>query len=149
MPLLGISEGLLFQACADAGFEQRGIEWLWQIILRARLDATHHALQFIQRRDHDHRNIPRLCIRFQFPQHRVAVHFRHHHIEKHQIERRRADRIERGQTALRSLDLQTMPGQTARQNIEILAVVIHRKHTAVKSSLRPLEIVELQRRGVR
>ena len=37
-----------------------------------------------------------------------------------------------------------MSAQTACQHIEIPAIVIHRKNSAVKNPLRPLEIVGLQ-----
>jgi hypothetical protein len=42
-----VVQSLLLQASADAGPQQHRIERLGQVVLRAHLDAAHHALQLV------------------------------------------------------------------------------------------------------
>src|SRR6266542_2389099 len=48
------AEGVI--ACCD------GVERLGQVVGRAELDAAHHALDVLERRDHDHRNVAQLLV---------------------------------------------------------------------------------------
>jgi hypothetical protein len=57
VPELLIAQPLLFQARADPGPEEDGVEGFGQIVLGALLDATGHAVDLVDGRDHDHRDV--------------------------------------------------------------------------------------------
>ena len=53
-----VAQPLLLQAGADTRPQQHGIEGLGQVILRSQLDAAYDALDLVDRRDHQHRDVP-------------------------------------------------------------------------------------------
>ncbi len=55
--LLAVAQPFLFQRGADARAQQDRIERLGQIVLGAGLDAAHHAVELVERRNHDDRNV--------------------------------------------------------------------------------------------
>jgi hypothetical protein len=71
---------------ADACAQYYWIEGLRQIVLRSGGNATHRAVELVERRDHDNRKMARACIGFEPAQHLEAAQSRHHHIEQYEVE---------------------------------------------------------------
>jgi hypothetical protein len=92
---LAIAAAFLLEGDADARLEQRRIERLGEVILGTRFDAAHHRLHFIERRDHDHREVPQTIVRLDLAQHFVAVHVGHHDVEQHEVEGQLAHLLQR------------------------------------------------------
>ena len=84
LPLL-VAKPLLLESRADAGPKHGGIEWLRQIILRAAFDAANDAVQFIERRDHDHRQIVERRVELDLDERFVATELGHDHVEQHEV----------------------------------------------------------------
>ena len=68
-----IAPALLLEAGADARLQQHRLERLGQVVLGAELDAAHHAVEVVERRDHDHRDVAQPGIVLEAPQHLEAV----------------------------------------------------------------------------
>ena len=83
---LAVARALFLQASADARFEQSRLERLGQVILRAHPDAAHDRVQLAQSRNHDDRNVAQGFIGLEALKHFVAIHFRHHDVEQHEVE---------------------------------------------------------------
>ncbi len=82
LALLLIPQALLLQAGADAGAQQHRIEGLAEIILGATLDAAHHAVNLVERGNHDHRNIAQRGVGLHLTEDLVAVDLRHHDVQQ-------------------------------------------------------------------
>ena len=86
---LPVVQALLLQARADPRLQQHRLERLAEIVLGAELDAAHDAVELVQRRDHEHRDVAPGGIGLEALEHRVAVEVRHHDVEEHEVHRRR------------------------------------------------------------
>ena len=62
-----------------------GIERFWNVIFGSRLDATHDAVDLVQRRDHHDRNMLVNWIGFKPVQHLQSIYIRHHQIEQDEV----------------------------------------------------------------
>ena len=82
-----IAPALLLETGADPRLQQHRVEWLGQVVLRAELNTAHHAVEVVERRDHDHRDVAQPGIELEAPQDLEAVHVRHHDVEQDQVDR--------------------------------------------------------------
>lgn len=110
--------------------QQNRIERLGQIIFGSAFNAPHDALQFVQSRNHDDRDVARLRVFLQTLQHFVAIHMRHHNVEQHDIERPRRDHFQSLATIFGALNTMPLALQAARQQIAIGFVVIDNQQQA-------------------
>ena len=82
-----VAEPLLRQGRVHPGSKDLRIDRLGQVVGRAHLDAADHAVELVDARDHDDRQVaqpiggPQRCERL------VAVHDRHHDVEQDEIDR--------------------------------------------------------------
>jgi hypothetical protein len=120
-----VVQALLLQAGAHPRLEQHGLERLAEIVLGAELDAARHAVQLVQRRDHEHRDVAERRIPLDPLEHRIAVEVRHHHVEQHEIHGRARERLEPGLAARGDEQLVALAAEAARQHVPVLLVVVH------------------------
>ncbi len=128
-----IVKALLLQARADPRLEQHGLERLAEVVLGPELDAAHHAVHLVQRRDHEDRDVAKGRIGLEPLEHRVAVEVRHHHVEQHQVHGRPGERGQRGPPAGRGEDLVVLAPKPAGEHVAVVLVVVHdQDHPAVR-----------------
>ena len=84
---LAVAQPFFFEACADTASQQDPIERFGEVVLRAQLNALHHAAELVQGRDHNHRNITQPDVFLHVSQRFETVQFRHHDIEQNEIAR--------------------------------------------------------------
>ncbi len=60
------------------------------------------AVELIERRDHDHRQVPQLRVHLHALQHLIAIELRHHDVEEHEIDRLASEPLERRQAVGRA-----------------------------------------------
>ena len=82
----GIAQAFLLDRCVYPGTQQGGIERLRQVIHRAELDATNDAVELVERRDDDDRQLVQAVGGVEALKHLVAVADRHHDVEQDKIE---------------------------------------------------------------
>ena len=102
--LLAIAQPLSLQGGVDARAQQHRIERFRKVVFGPRLDATHDAVDLVERRDHDDRNMPDDRIGLEPAQDLESVHIRHHQIEQDKIELGFGHRLERRSSAVRRRD---------------------------------------------
>ena len=90
-----IAKALLLEARSDAGVQQHRVDRLGQVVLGAHLDAPDHAVELVERRRDDHRDVAEVRIELQLRQHLVAVELGHQDIEQHQVEVLATQQVER------------------------------------------------------
>ncbi len=122
---LFVTPTLLRQARIDARFQQHRVERFGQIVRRAQLDAPHHTVEFVERRNHDDGNIAQTRIVLQLLQGRVTVELGHQHVEQHEIECLGVQPGQRFLSVLRKRDLMPLLLQSAPQHHAIYFVVIY------------------------
>ena len=137
--LLAIARALFLQAGADARFEQSRLERLGQVILRAHPDAAHDRVQLAQSRNHDDRNVAQGFIGLEALEHFVAIHFRHHDVEQHEVEGVRAQHFQRLSPVFGGGDRVALTLQPAREHVAVGFDVIHDEHESLRraDALRP------------
>jgi hypothetical protein len=81
-----IAPALLLETGADPRLEEHRVERLRQVVVGAELNAAHHAVYVVERRDHDHRDVAQPGIVLEAPQDLKAAHLRHHDVEEDQID---------------------------------------------------------------
>ena len=120
-----VAQPLLLERGAEPSLEQHRVERLEQIVDRAELDAAHHAVHLVERRDHDHRKIAQTRLILEPVQHPIAVDLRHHHVEQNQVEFLTAEPRDRFLAVVGGLD----PGvafelEIEREGVAVVVVVI-------------------------
>jgi len=122
--LLLVAEPLLFKAGSDARPQECRVEWLWQVILGALLDAAHDAVEFIERGDHDDRNVAQILVGLEGRERAVAVEHGHEHVEEHEVKWLAARNLERlGSIGGRGGRV-PLPLEPAGKRLAIIGVVI-------------------------
>src|SRR6266511_1003281 len=101
-----------------------GVERLGQVVGRAELDAAHHALDVLERRDHDHRNVAKLLVALDPRQSLVAVQLRHQDVEQDDVEGLGAKRLQRPAAVLDGGDAVALPLEVVRQDHAVDLVVV-------------------------
>ena len=86
MARLLVVQALLLQAGADPRLQEHRVERLGQVVLGAELDAAHHAVHLVQRRDHEDRDVAQRGIGLEPLEHGIAVQVRHHDVEQHEVD---------------------------------------------------------------
>src|SRR5207245_7026330 len=81
-----IVESLFLETSTDPGLKKHWVERLGEVVLGAELDAPHHTVDLVERRDHENRDIAKHGIGLQLLEHGVPVEIRHHHVEQDEIE---------------------------------------------------------------
>jgi hypothetical protein len=117
--LLAIAGALFVERSTETRFQQSRVEWFRKIIFGAELETAHDRIEFAQGRDHDDRNVAQLGVSLEAFEHFVAVHFRHHDVEEHEIDLGVAQMIERRLPARRDHDCVALPPQLAREHVAI------------------------------
>jgi hypothetical protein len=124
-----VAQRFLLQACQDPGAQQRRVEWLEDEILRAQLDAADHRLDLVERGDDDDRQIVDAAVLLEPLEHAESVQFRHHDIEKHEIEISALDRRQGFEAVGRLLDLVDAQAlEPAHEQVPVLRHVIDDQH---------------------
>ena len=119
-----IAPALLLQAGADARLQEHRVERLGQVVVGAELDAAHHAVDVVERRDHDHRNVAQPGIVLEAAQHREAVHLGHHDVEQDQVDRFAGQPVEGVPAMDRGHRLVLEQLQLLRQHVAIERLVV-------------------------
>jgi hypothetical protein len=128
-PIFG-AQHLLFEHRAHARSQQRRVEWLWQIVFRAKFNASHHGVEFRGRRNHHDRGFFKPPLVLHHLEHLDAVHARHHHIEEDEIERFGTDAIQRLQPVGGLCDLcQVQALEAACKHVTIVGIVVDDEDT--------------------
>ena len=75
----------------SSGYQRQGGNYRWSYpkgmeVFRAEFDATHDRIDFVQRRNHDDRDMAQFVVGFEPFQHLIPIHHRHHNVEQHQVE---------------------------------------------------------------
>ena len=122
---LDVAQPFLLEAGANARPQQHGIERLGQVILRAALDAPHHARHVVERRDHDDRNVTRGGIGLQAFEHRQSIEVGHEHVEQHEVEARRPHLSQRGVAAAHALHGVSLPLQAPLEHRAVVLLIVH------------------------
>ena len=115
----------LLEAGSDARFQQNRIEWLRQIVLGAELDAPDGAAQLIERRDHDHRDVPQLRVHLHALQHLIAIEPRHHDVEEHEVDRLGSEPLERRQAIGRADRRVAEEVELLLEQVDVQRLVVH------------------------
>src|SRR6266545_3734783 len=121
---LEVVQTLLRQAAVDSCAQEHGVERLGQVVGRAELDAAHHALDVLERRDHDHRNVAQLLVALDPRQSLVAVQLRHQDVEQDDVEGLGAKRLQRPAAVLDGGDAVALPLEVVRQDHAVDLVVV-------------------------
>src|SRR6266566_2413653 len=122
-----IVESLFLETSADPGLKKHWVERLGEVVLGAELDAPHHTVDLVERRDHQNRDIAKHGIGLQLLEHGVPVEIRHHHVEQDEIERALDERIERGSPAGCGQHLVALAPEAAGEHVAVVLVVVHDK----------------------
>ena len=80
-----VAQAFLLQTRVHSGFQQRRIERLDQVVVRASLDAAHHTVEFIHSRNHDHRQMTQRRVLLHLFQDAEPIQFRHHNVQENEI----------------------------------------------------------------
>ena len=113
------SSRFLLESRTDPRAQQHRVERLRQVVLGAGLDAAHRAVELVEGRDHDDRNVPRARIGFEPAEHVEPVHPRHHQIEQHEVEALGGGQRERRSAVFGEADPVSFAYQPARQEIAV------------------------------
>ena len=82
---LDLDEPALGEPRVDPGAQQRRIERLREVVLGARLDTAHDAVQLIDRRDHDHGDVAQAWVALDVLEHGEPVELRHQDVEQNHV----------------------------------------------------------------
>ncbi len=99
-----VAQALLLEARADARVQQHRVDRLRQVVLGAHLDAVDDAVELVERRRHDHRDLAEVRVVLQLREHLVAVELGHQDVEQQQVEALRPQQVERLAAVLREDD---------------------------------------------
>ncbi len=106
---LPILQPFLGERRLHARAQECRIERFWKVIVGPELEAADHAFHVVDRGDHHHRDVAEILIGFHLLEHFVPVHFRHHDVQQHEIERAGAHNLECLTTVLRRFHLEPAP----------------------------------------
>ena len=90
-----VAQALLLEARGDARVQQHRVDRLGQVVLCAHLDALDHAVELVERRRHDHRDVAEMRVELQLREDLVAVELGHQDVEQHQVEVPATQQVER------------------------------------------------------
>ncbi len=110
---------------ANARQQFIGSEGLWQIIVRAAVQAVHAVGPGRPRRQHDHRNC---AAHANLSQNFESVEARHHHVENHQIELILQSPPDRLKSVMDRFDSKTMGSEKIAHQRAELGIVFRQKH---------------------
>ncbi len=134
---LAISKPLLLDTGAEPGPQEGRVEGLRKVVLGPQLDAAHGAFHFVERGDHDDGHVAQRRVGLHLPEHLVAVHVRHHDVQKDRVERPLAQDRERLLSGGRDFDLGALRADSARQHVPVRLVVVDDEDPAVERGQRP------------
>ncbi len=103
----------------DACHELQVVDGLGQEIVRTGLEPANAVRHLIERRDHDDRHVLRRRVALQPPADLEAVHVRHHHVEKHDVDLAVLADFKRLGAAMRDQHLEIFGQQTRFQQLHI------------------------------
>jgi len=90
---LSVLEPLLLERGRNAGAKHDRVEGLGQVVRGAELDRAGDAVDLVDGRDHDDRNVPEHGIRPHALEDLETVHLGHHDVEEHQVDRVRGEDV--------------------------------------------------------
>ena len=105
-------------------FSKHRVDRLGQVVLGAHLDALDHAVELVERRRHDHRDVAEMRVELQLRQHLVTVELGHQDVEQHQVEVLATQQVERLAAVLREGDGVPLLLQTAAEQKAVHPVVV-------------------------
>jgi hypothetical protein len=129
--LLAVAQPLLVERGVDPRPQQDRIERLRQVVFGAGLDRTHDAVELVERRDHDDRDVARRFRRFQAAEHLEPADPGHHQIEQYEIEIAVCGGGERRGAARCAGHAMALALEAARQQIAIGGVVVDDEDVAL------------------
>ena len=133
-----VAQALLLERRAEARFQQNRIEGLEQIVDGPELDATRHAVQLGQGRNHDHGKVAQPRLILEPGEHLEPIDLRHHHVEQDEVEAVRLEPRDRLFAVARSLDVGiALEIEMQFQRVDVVVVVID-DEDAGRSSLRSM-----------
>jgi hypothetical protein len=110
---------------ADSRHQFGGIEWLWQIIVRAHLKAPNAVVRIAARRQHKHRRARTLP---DAAQHLEAVHVRHHYVEHDQRVIFREGPFDADRSVWSPACGESLAGEEARHELAEPGVIVDNQH---------------------
>jgi hypothetical protein len=122
--LLLVAQALLLEARVDPRAQQHGIDGLRQVILGAELDAAHDARRVFERRRDDDRQVAQLQVADHPLEHFEAVHFRHLHVEQHEVEALAVQHLQRDSPVLGGSHRMSLQLEVPREQQAIDLVVV-------------------------
>lgn len=117
-----------FEAGADPGAEQHGVERLGQVIFRTAFDAAHHAGHVVEGGDHDDGNAPDRGIGLHPLQHGEPVEVGHQDVQQDQVEPLAAQEVEGRAAAGRALYPVALAPEPAFEDRAIVLLVVHHEN---------------------
>ena len=122
-----IGPTFLFQACIYPGPQQNRIEWLGQVIIRARFNAPDYGVGLLQAGDHDDRDPSPGIVRLDLGQEFDPVHVRHQNIQQDQIKFTLGQPLKRDDAGFREHHVMAVTAQAPQQQMAIAGNVIDDK----------------------
>ena len=121
-----IAKALLLEARSDARVQQHRVDRLGQVVLCAHLDALDHAVELVEGRRHDHRDVAEMRVELQLRENLVAVELGHQDVEQHQVEVLATQQVERLAAVFCEDDGVPLLLQTAAEQEPVHPVVVRR-----------------------
>ncbi len=84
--LLAVTQLFSFQRCIDTRGKQHRIKRFRNIVFGSRLDAAYDAVDLVECRDHNDRDMLDSRIILQSEQYFETIHIRHHQVQQDQVE---------------------------------------------------------------
>jgi hypothetical protein len=123
---------LLLQARANAGAEKDRVERFGNVVLGAQLDTADDAFDFVERGNHDYREMAQRGIGLEARQDFAAVQARHQQIQQHQIELPGSRAIKRVAAITDRRDGVAELFEPAAKQFTVLLVIVRQQETSLQ-----------------
>ena len=149
---LDVMKPLLREARVDPGSQDHRIERLRKVVVRADLDTTDDAVDLVDRRDHDHRDVVSIGHLLEPPEYRHTVEPRHHDVEQDHIGRLLREQLQRLGAILGGADVVPILLEQANEQLAANRVVVRNEYrcshqTTITRWTRPSGSAHTRRRG--
>src|SRR6266498_5777338 len=125
-----VVEALLGQCGSDPSVQEDRMEGLGEVILGAHLDAADNAVDLVDRRDHDHRHVPKRGITLQSLEYRAAVELGHDDVKQDNVERILPQNVERLPAVRRRADTVALLLEAMNQEHPVERIIVDDEDTA-------------------
>jgi len=127
--LLLVTQALAVEGCAETRAQESEIERFAQIIVSSILDAANHTFELVERRYHDHRNVPQFLVVLDLDQDFKAAPIRHEHVEQNDVDDLIAAKLGQGFVSTVGLDDSiSFLNEAPREQVAVLRIIVHYKN---------------------